>query len=396
MTLPQLSPANGLASTAVRWADKARGMRRLRIAYVVHDYHRHGGHSRYVAELASRFKHEHEVHVYANTFEEPAPQGLTFHHVPAWRPNALATILTFVLPATLRVRGPFDIIHAQGLCGLRQNVVTAHICQGAWYEAMVRHTGRPSWRKRLFHALADQLERFTFRPRGARCVIAVSERVREDIAHHYGRSQDVRVIYHGVDTETFHPRQRATWRAAIRRDLGLSEDSCVALYVGDLQKALPAALWALPAAPNVHLLVVSRSVAEMYRPVMQACHVEDRVHLVPGTDHVERYYAAADLFLFPTFYDSFGMVVSEAMASGLPVVCSRAAGAAELITDEVEGLLVAQAWQPATLATAINRLAADPALRQRLGTAARRKVEQHTWDEVARQTLAAYRDVVGS
>ncbi|HEX3315374.1 MAG TPA: hypothetical protein VHR72_10810, partial [Gemmataceae bacterium] len=56
---------------------------RLRIAMVVHDYNRHAGHSRYVAELATRFKREHEVHVFANTFEEADPVGLTFHKIPA-------------------------------------------------------------------------------------------------------------------------------------------------------------------------------------------------------------------------------------------------------------------------------------------------------------------------
>src|SRR5438270_7123410 len=101
---------------------------RLRIALVVHDYHRHGGHARYTAELATRFRRDHDVHVFANTVDDPDTAGITFHHVPAWRANALATIASFVLPATVLVRGNFDIVHAQGLCGLRQNVVTAHIC----------------------------------------------------------------------------------------------------------------------------------------------------------------------------------------------------------------------------------------------------------------------------
>ena len=115
--------------------------RRLRIAFVVHDYNRHIGHSRYVAELASRFKRDHEVHVFANTFDEPDPVGITYHHVPAWCASALASILSFVLPATAMVRGRFDIVHAQGLCGLRHNVATAHVCQPGWYDALVQANG---------------------------------------------------------------------------------------------------------------------------------------------------------------------------------------------------------------------------------------------------------------
>src|ERR1051326_7525213 len=66
---------------------------RLRIAYVVHDYHRYGGHSRYVAELACRFRRDHDVHVFTNTVDDADRDGITFHHVPAWRRNALTTVL---------------------------------------------------------------------------------------------------------------------------------------------------------------------------------------------------------------------------------------------------------------------------------------------------------------
>jgi glycosyltransferase involved in cell wall biosynthesis len=367
--------------------------RRLRIAYVVHDYHRRGGHSRYVAELASRFKHDHEVHIFANTFDEPDADNLTVHHVPAWRVNVVSTLLTFSIPATFMVRDRFDIVHAQGFCGLRQNVVTAHICQGAWHEAMIRHAGRPGWRKRIFHALATRLERFTYRPGGAQRFIAVSRRVRENLESHYGRRDHVRVIYHGVDRAMFHPRNRALWRERVRRAIGLTDEACVALYVGDLQKAMPAAVRALARVPSLHLVTVSGSSTAPYRALIEDANLGQRVHMLPATQHVERCYAAADLFVFPTFYDSFGLVATEAMASGLPVVCGAAAGASELIEHGVNGLIVSNGWDQDELADALSRLVADPGLRGRLGSAARETIEPHTWDEVARQTLAVYREV---
>jgi UDP-glucose:(heptosyl)LPS alpha-1,3-glucosyltransferase len=367
--------------------------RRLRIAFVVHDYHRHGGHSRYVAELASRFKHDHEVHIFANTFEEPDPEGVIFHRVPALRTNVVASLITFLAPATWMVRGPFDIVHAQGVCGLRHNVVTAHICQQAWNQATVRCQGAPSWRKRVFHGLALQLERWIYRRRGAQRFIAVSRRMQNDLGRHYGCTEGVRVIYHGVDTETFHPRNRARWREAMRAELGLSDETVVALYVGDLQKALPAAVRALAQVPEAHLVAVSRSPSAAYRELIDANDCRHRIHLLPSTRSVERYYAAADFFLFPTLYDSFGLVATEAMASGLPVVCSQAAGAAELIEDGVNGVLVEDAWNPGQLAQAIRRLATDAEWRRRLGEAARRTIEPYTWDAVARQTMAVYQEV---
>src|SRR5262249_54992925 len=128
----------GCSVTVTRWLDLLMAPLltpppRLRIAFVVHDYNRHLGHSRYVAELATRYNRAHDIHIYANTFDEPHPQELTFHRILAWRRFALTSCLSFIVPATLGVRGNYDIIHAQGLCGLRHNVATAHFCQPAWY-----------------------------------------------------------------------------------------------------------------------------------------------------------------------------------------------------------------------------------------------------------------------
>src|SRR5438132_12259263 len=132
----------------------------MRIAFVVHDYHRAGGQSRYVVELAERFSASHEVHVFANTFAPSNSPGhqIHFHYVPAWRSTALTTVLTFLLPATLRAWGRFDVIHAQGLCSLRCNVITAHICNRAWFRAQQRQRDGVNWKQRLFDRLVSPLE----------------------------------------------------------------------------------------------------------------------------------------------------------------------------------------------------------------------------------------------
>src|SRR5262245_10092398 len=136
-----------------RTHSSASGGRKLRIAFVVHDYTRGIGHSRYVVELASRYRHEHDVHVFTNKVDSDDADGITFHHVPAWRRNALASILSFVIPATLKVRGQFDVVHAQGLSGLRHNLATAHVCQTGWFDALTRAGVQLSWRQRIFKGL---------------------------------------------------------------------------------------------------------------------------------------------------------------------------------------------------------------------------------------------------
>ena len=82
------------------------------------------------------------------------------------------------------------------------------------------------------------------------------------------------------------------------------------------------------------------------------------------------------------------------MAAGLPVVTSRAAGAAELIDPGKDGLLTDRPWDADAIADHLERLRDDAGLREKLGAAARAKIEPYTWDEVARRTLNVYDEVV--
>jgi UDP-glucose:(heptosyl)LPS alpha-1,3-glucosyltransferase len=369
----------------------------MRIALVVHDYDKAGGHSRYVAELAEHFAGRHEVHVFANTFGERPPEGVVAHRVVAWRASALTTIFTFLLPATLVTRRRFDIVHAQGLSALGADVVTAHICNRAWFNALKREGGS-NWKVRLFDALVVPLERRLFAANAH--VIAVSDTVRRDLREQYGRSQETTVIHHGVDLSTFSPDQRTTHRAVVRASLGLTERDLACLFVGDLRKGAQHVIRALASLTTglsngsgsgaETLLLVSRTDPEPYRQLAKALGVSSRVRFLDATSTVERYYAAADLFVFPTPYDAFGMVVAEAMASGLPVIVSRAAGAAELVATDVDGIVLDDPDDVEAIARSVRTLAGDEALRQRLGKAAAQKMRDHSWARVAARTLDVY------
>ena len=368
----------------------------MKIAYLVHDYHREGGHSRYVAELATRFARDHEVHVYANRIDPGAGKSpIHFHTVPAWRANALTTVLTFALPATLQPARGFDIIHSQGFTGFRGNVFTAHICNRAWHLALQRLEGGVTFRERCFNMFATALEHATYRfiRRGA--VIAISERVARDLVHYYHCSAPIEVIYHGVDLALFSPDSRRRWRAQVRSEHGLGENEMVFLYVGDLRKGAARVIRALSKLENGRLLLVSRSpVAPYQRIVEEAGLAPARVLFLGPTSQVERIYAAADALVFPTPYDAFAMVVSEAMATGLAVIVSREAGASELIDDGVNGLLLDDVASVDELARHMQSLDKDRALAARLGCAARHTVESMSWDAVAQQTMQVYEKVL--
>ncbi len=333
---------------------------------------------------------EHEVHVFANTYETAGADGVHFHRIPAARSNAFSTILSFMLPATRALGRGWDIIHAQGLTCLRFNVITAHICNAAWADAQRASDGvARTWRQRTFERVITPLEGAAYRLSPGAEAIAISHKLKGELARYYKRTERVTVIHHGVDTVTFSPETRDALRLTVRRELGIDDDRFLAVFVGDLRKGATNALETIARVPDANLALLSRSDITPY--VAHATHlgISDRAIFCPASEQVERFYAAADAFLFPSPYDAFGMVVSEAMAMGLPVITSRQAGASELITHGVSGF-IHDAGDTTAMAHALGRLSADPGLRHRIGMAGHAAVAGHTWDSVAAQTLAIY------
>lgn len=205
---------------------------------------------RYVHELAQRFSRDHEVHVFANRFESDDAENIRFHHVPAWRANTLTTVLSFAATSTLQIRGGFDVIHCQGFCGFYGDVFTAHICNRAWDLALRNLEGGVSLREAIFNRFASALEYRTYRRAQGCEVIAVSQRVAQDIQRFYRCPASMHVIYHGVDLEVFSPENRARLRSEVRRELGLGEEEFAFLYVGHLRKGARRCIQALSRIPS--------------------------------------------------------------------------------------------------------------------------------------------------
>lgn len=347
----------------------------MKIALVVHDLHEHGGHSRYTKILADELSRNHEVAIFANRCERPGHARWQSHHVRAWRGSALATVQTF--PLGLRshanLLADYEIRHSQGYCGGEPNIVTAHICVEAYLNSLrdISATNRASLR-----LMAAAEKRFYRRYEGR--VIAVSQKIARELRDFYQVRGDVAVIPHGVDAARFDRLQNNGDRPALGAALGIKEDQTIALYVGDLTKA-HVHLKALSSfAPQVQFVIVSGSTRYVW-----SAH---NVYFLPPTMNLERHYAAADAFVFPTTYDSFGMVVLEAMASGLPVFSSDCAGAAELIGSGKDGFVVPlDDWVGVTAA----------ALRDRdslcaVGREAEKTAREHDWSKVVREVEQLY------
>lgn len=356
-------------------------LRHMKIALVVHDLHDHGGHSRYTKILADELSRNHEVTVFANRCERPADARWQSHHVRAWRSSALATVQSFPLGLRSHAKAlaDFDIRHTQGYCGGQPNVVTAHICVAAYLNSLRDISDRNRASLRLM-AVAES--RFYRRYEGQ--VIAISAKIARELREFYQVRGVITVIPHGVDAARFERVQGRHDRAAVRTELGIDEDQTMALYVGDLTKAHVHLKALAGSAPQVQLVIVSGSTRYLWSM--------PNVRFLPATKELERYYAAADVFVFPTAYDAFGLVVLEAMASGLPVFSSDCAGAAELIDSGKNGFVTPlDDWVEATVA----RLRDRDSLRA-IGLEAEKTALQHHWSMVVRQVEQVYHEVASN
>ena len=200
---------------------------------------------------------------------------------------------------------------------------------------------------------------------------------------------DYRIVPNGVPVERFEGAEPARLPGGRRL-----------LFVGrlDRRKGFPVAVRAFGRLAEEFAdlwLVVAGDGPEREALAALPAEIRARVHMAGRLDNrdLPPLHAAADVFLAPSLGgESFGVVLVEAMAAGVPVVASRTAGYDEVVRDGVDGLLVAPG-DPSAAAEAVRRLLRDPDLAERLAAAGRDRARTFSWDLVTDRLEAIYRDV---
>ena len=249
-----------------------------------------------------------------------------------------------------------------------------------------------------YHRYTLAAEQRLFHSPGLQAVICNSSMVRDEILQHFNIAPEkLRVIYSGVDTETFHPGLKTQHRSALRQHYAIPQDAPLFLFVGSgfERKGLHALLQAMAQLPvHCNLMVVGKDkAADRYRKMAMQLGIDTRIHFVGGQQDVRPFYGAADAFVLPTLYDPFPNAALEAFACGLPVVTSSKSGAAEFIRNGENGF-VCDALDVTALASALTRLA-DPVYAASLAPRARETVSELTPAHMSGRILALYRSLLG-
>jgi glycosyltransferase involved in cell wall biosynthesis len=219
--------------------------------------------------------------------------------------------------------------------------------------------------------------------------------VAENLQHMH--SLTTRVLSRGVDTQLFSPWRRS---AALRASWGVERNDPVSLYVGRLasEKNLQLALEAFDAirvkVPNAKFVVVGSGPLESWLRKRPADSGVLLVGTKTGTE-LARYYASADIFLFPSRSETFGNVTLEAMASGLAVCAFDYAAAWHYIESGTNGATCALDDDACFAQNAIL-LATNLTCSWEMGAHARETVLPLGWSRIQRQLIDIYRSVLNS
>jgi UDP-glucose:(heptosyl)LPS alpha-1,3-glucosyltransferase len=195
-----------------------------------------------------------------------------------------------------------------------------------------------------------------------------------------------------VDANRFCPNP--DWRDRLRQEGGIDADEVVALFVGGdwdhkgLEVAIKGLAIAQDLGANVRLWVVGRGQRNRFHHLARQVGVVGKVSFFGVREDVEMFYAAADIFVLPTVYETFSLVAHEAAACRLPIVATRVSGIEDLVGDDKAGFLVQRGSE--AVGEALARLAADKELRETMGAEGQHRVIGSTWERSAASVVDLY------
>lgn len=386
----------------------------MKIAYIVRHYNKRGGISRYVAELAEWFSKEHDVHVFTSSWEDVNSDKIQFHKVPItsfeylknrkkYALNLLFEVASFRRNTEKTIKEyKFDIIHTLGDYSGYCDVYTAQSCHRAWLKIAQNQT----------KSIIGKLKKSTFNPlhriilgpedhiiNSCKMIISVSNGVKNEILDNYKVPENkIIVLPNGVNIEKFSTQNKDKYRKDIREQYGLNENDFVMIFPAHQfeRKGLEYIFKAMNNLNdnNLHLLIVGRDSSSTYNSMAKNLGIEKQILFTGETPFIERLYAASDIMIFPTIYEPFGLVVTEAMASGLPVIVSKIAGAAEIMNDRKDGILLKDYADINEITKAILFCKRNTGAMAELGKEARKTAEKYSWDYVANKTYIIYQQIV--
>ena len=362
-----------------------------KIAVVVPKYGLVGGGERFVLELTERIasSRRYEVHVFANKWKQQSDR-ITFHKVPIISFPKFLTTISFAWFANRKIaKMDFDIIHTHERI-FYADIFTMHSVPHRFWVKEVRRK-----KMSLFDYGTSWVEKSLIDNGKCRMFLPVSGIAKEKFLQEFQVDPEkIQVIHPGVDIDKFNKLDRNICRREIRERFGINKTDTVVLFVSmnfelkGLDKLMAAMAMTKSRHPSkmIKLIAVGKGNEKKYRRLAQKLDIEENV-IFAGVwkDNIEQIYLASDIFAMPSGFDTFGMVVLEAMSASLPVIISGNVGAKDLVRDGINGFVVDR--EDIDLISSKIGLMLDKQDREKMAKEAYKEATKNTWDRMSERVL---------
>jgi UDP-glucose:(heptosyl)LPS alpha-1,3-glucosyltransferase len=368
-----------------------------KIAIAVHSLRLHTGRTAIILEHTRRFRAcGYEVHLFAERLDAEAVKNAGGHpHAIGKWPLPLGKYgrrYVFAKRLRPRLRAGYDVVMGHGEL-LQQDILSLHLLEELHHELqhqapMPRLCQMAKYQQRLLTQGAFKV------------CIANSNLMSAYLQRRFNLpAARLRVIYPGYDPQRFNPATMQRHRPASRQHLGIAADTYVIGLITSgafAKRSLELLLRALAKLdgdqPHLKLLLVGKdSHLQRYLDMAKMLGLGERVIYRPPQTRVEAYYAAIDLFVYPSQAETFSLVVQEAMACGLPILMSTRIGARELFDPQAPIPYIEQ-LEADEIAAKLALVLERQALRERMVAASLAAAKQNSWDIHFRRLLDVCRD----
>lgn len=368
-----------------------------KIAVVVPKFGLVGGGERFVSELTERLAKlpRYEIHVFSNQWHSDS-ESITFHKIPIISFPKWLTTISFAYLSNRKIRGmDFDLIHSHERI-FKADIITLHSIPHPTWIRDVRQKKRLS----LFDHATSWVEKEMFQGSGCRMFLPVSHLVREKTGELFSLDESkIRVIHPGVDVERFKAPNNGH-RHKVRKEFGISETDLVLLFVGmnfevkglDILLKAVAGLKSRQNNPPIKVLVVGKGNTKKYKMLAHHLGIGKQIIFAGIRKDMERIYPAGDIFAMLSKFDTFGMVVTEAMAASLPVLISDKVGAKDLVLQGENGFVVNREDIGRVRDNIVFMLNKDKRLE--MGKKAYHTARNNTWEKTTQKVLTVYEKIL--
>jgi UDP-glucose:(heptosyl)LPS alpha-1,3-glucosyltransferase len=369
-----------------------------KIAVIIPKYGLTGGAEQFAAELTNRLAAQtpYAFHVVANRWGTSS--SAQFHKAPIISFPKFLTTPSFAYFSKKRIeRGQFALVHSHERI-FAADLFTMH---GIPHRYWVRNIRRKTMS--LFDRATDWVERKMVYEGNCKRFIAVSTLARDIFLQEYPLDPArVLVIHPGIDPADYEQFDRRDVRHHIRGEFGINLSEPVIVFVSmnfeikGLDEIMSALAKLKAKQKKFKLVVVGKGNIKKYQRLANENQCASDV-LFTGPLSKEKLiqiYLAGDLFIMLSKFDTFGMVVLEAMAAGLPVIISSRVGAKDIVRENENGFIVRKTADADDIATKMAFLL-DEKIREKFAASAQETAKQNSWTNVANKYAAIYEQILG-